>query len=109
MLPAWKGSPGSGSQILLTQMVAATDIKALLLQCLKRQGRDASYFHICSSCVIQGGTFDGWYLLRTVPRSKSPGVCAQKGRPQAEGPLPPDGLKQVRACLPLPIGPSLSP
>ena len=62
VIPAWKGSPGSGSQILLAQMAAATDIKALLLQCLKKQGRDASYFHICSSCVIQGvflmgGTF----------------------------------------------------
>lgn len=108
MIPAWKGSPGSGSQILLAQMATATDIKALLLRCLKKQGRDASSFHICSSCVIQG-VFDGWYLLRTVPRAKSPRVCAQKGRPQAKGPLPPAGLKQVRASLPLPIGPSLSP
>lgn len=56
-----------------------------------------------------GRVFGGWYLLRTVPRSKSPGVCAQKGRPQAKGPLPSADLKQVRAGLPLPIGPSLSP
>lgn len=86
MIPAWKGSPGSGSQILLAQMVAATDIKALLLQCLKKQGRDASYFHICSSCVIQGGIFDGWYLLRTVQVSWS--VCTE-GKTTGKGASPP--------------------
>lgn len=50
----------------------------------------------------------GWYLLEDCPkRTVSRSVCTP-GEATGKGSIPPAGLKEVRAGLPLPLAQSLS-